>query len=222
MRILPLRVCSGLLVVVALLFGSLFAGCEELTTADGGVIATDTTMGGDTVSTEPISSTDTLAPLATVPPTTASHTPATVSSSEWIAEDGHIKVLGFITNAWADGSGRHLTIDYATLITGNAAATAAAIEDGVIAPGETWDPEFYIDNDNPKLRTYRVSDSAEIYTQFRNHLVTLDGMPCSWADFDGFWGGGALAEGDAHLPTSPWWIERDGDTVVWIMQMFTP
>jgi hypothetical protein len=182
---------------VALVLGLALLGCEPV---DGGDDGTTTTVS----------------------PTTAPSTPSTVSSSEWILPDGHIKVLGFITNAWVEGGVRHLSIDYATLIEGEAAATAEARADGLIGPGETWDAEFYIDNDYTTLRTYHVSDSAEIYTQFRDFMVTLDGTLCSWSDFDGFWGGGALPEGDAHLPTSPWWIERDGDTVVWIMQMFTP
>jgi hypothetical protein len=121
-----------------------------------------------------------------------------------------------------DGGGRHLKIDYVEIIGGEAEATAAAIEDGVILPGETWDGEFYINNDNPLLRTFSIADSVEIFTQYRDYLVDLDGAPCSWADFLSFWGPGPLAEGDAHLPTSLWWIERDGNTVIWTMQMFMP
>ena len=227
MRLLLKSSYWGVMVVaLVLLLGLVALGCDNLTTTDGGAATTAgpvTTgvLGGTLPTGLPVSSTDTSIPT-TAPPATTPHTPSTVSSSEWVTPDGHIKVLGFITNAWRDGSGRHLTIDYATLIEGEAAATAEAIHDGLIAPGETWDAGFYIDNDYSTLRTYRVSDSAEIYTQFRDYLVDLDGVPCSWSDFDGFWGGGPLPEGDSHLPTSPWWIERDGDTVVWIMQMFTP
>ncbi|MFN8051222.1 MAG: hypothetical protein U0Q22_07305 [Acidimicrobiales bacterium] len=57
-----------------------------------------------------------------------------------------------------------ITIDIAELLTGDA-AVKAALEDGVLEPGETSiDNDYYIRNKNPKLRTAPVSPSAEIKT----------------------------------------------------------
>ncbi|MGH7855864.1 MAG: hypothetical protein ACREQY_00930, partial [Candidatus Binatia bacterium] len=47
---------------------------------------------------------------------------------------------------------RTITFDLANLLTGEP-ARAAAVEDGVIQPGESLDNDFYIRNENPRLRT---------------------------------------------------------------------
>jgi hypothetical protein len=218
MRLSSLRTRRGVLVVATLLLGLFALSCEELTTSGPA-----TTVAGETTSTE-VSIPATLATDAPptsatlpAPPTTA---PLSTSSEERLP-DGHIKACGIIKDVWMDGSVRKLKIDYVDILSGPE-AQAAALADGFISPGETLDTDYYVRNNNPKLRTFTVSNSAEIYTTYRNLLVDLDGTPCSWAEFRGFWGPGLLPEGDAHLPDALWLIERDGDTVVWIFQQFMP
>ena len=161
--------------ILALLTILLAMGCSDLPdtdkTAGGDTVTTGvvtTLPGGTTTSGVDVSAT-TLAPVTTLAPATTSPSAATttteaLSSAEQVLPGGHIKGLGYITDVWMDASGRHLKIDYVEIIGGEAEATAAAIEDGAILPGETWEGEFYINNDNPLLRTFSVSASVEIYT----------------------------------------------------------
>ena len=217
MRLLPKRTCWGLMVAaLTILIGSMLASCDDLATRDDGAVTTG--GAGDTSSTEAlVSSTDTLAPTTTVPPTPTTE-PLSTSSEERLPS-GHIKACGIIDDVWMDGGVRKLKIDYVDFLTG-AEADAAAIADGFISPGEHVDNDYYVRNNNPRLRTFFVSNTVEIYTEYRNLLVEV--QPCSWTDFLSFWGPGPLPEGDAHMPDSLWWIERDGDTVVWIRQQFVP
>ncbi len=217
---------STLLVIGTAVSCSDLPGTETTAGGDTTIVGDTTTLGVGDTTTEAVTTT-TLVPSTTLAPTTTL-LPATTTTTEHLSTSeerlpsGHIKALGFIKDVWVDASGRHLKIDYVDIISGEAAATAAAIEDGVILPGETWDAEFYVNNDNPFIRPFSISNSVEIYTQFRDHMVNLDGEPCTWNDFLSFWAPGPLLEGDSHLPDSLWWIERDGNTVVWTMQMFTP
>jgi hypothetical protein len=197
----------------------------ETTTAPPVSDATTTTVAVMPTDTVPPPAT-TLGPPPTIPasttlPPAVTVTTAALSSAEELLPSGHIKAMGFITDVWVSGGVRHLRIDYAEMLTGEE-ARLAAIAAGDLGPGETLDTDYYISNVNPLLREFVVSNSATILTTFRNHLVDLDGTPCTWADFLGFWGPGPLPDGDSHLPSAPWWIERDGNTIVWIFEQFIP
>jgi hypothetical protein len=118
---------------------------------------------------------------------------------------------------WSDSGTHKIKIDYVDFLTGDA-ADAAAVAAGEIAAGEHVDNDYYIRNNNPKLRTFTVSGSAVITTDDRSlppgHLVTH-----TWSEFAGFW---TLSGEEAWLSRMPWWIERDGNTVVRIDQQFLP
>jgi hypothetical protein len=208
-----------LIIALAVLLGSSIVGCDEFAVTDGGAVGTAaTTLAGDTSTSEtPVSIPDTLVSVSTLPSPTVSA--EVLASSETLLPDGHIKACGIIKDVFLDGNVRKLSIDYVDFLTG-AEADAAAVAAGAIAPGEHADNDYWVRNVNPRLRTFTISTTVEIYTEYRNLLVEV--QPCSWTDFLSFWGPGPLPEGDAHLPDSLWWIERDGDTVVWIRQQFVP
>jgi hypothetical protein len=222
-----------ILAIVALLVVLIAAGCSHLSGTDttAGVVTTaggvTTLPPGDTTTTPGVATTTTMAPVTTLAPTTTLP-PATTATTEKLSSaeerlaSGHIKATGLIDDVWVSGGVRHLRIDYVDVITDHAAATAAARAAGEIGPTEEWDLDYYISNTNPLMREFVVSNSAAIFTTFRNHLVDLSGVPCTWTDFLGFWGPGPIAEGDAHLPTALWTIERDGSTVVRIFQEYFP
>lgn len=211
--------------IAALLIVLLAIGCSDLpgtgttTGGDTTVVGGTTTLGSDT--TTGGVTTTTLAPATTLPPPVTVTTEKLSSAEERLAS-GHVKATGLIDDVWVTGGVRHLRIDYVEVITDHAAATAAARAAGEIGPTEEWDLDFYISNTNPLMREFVVSNSATIFTTFRNHLVNLSGVPCTWADFLSFWGPGPLADGDTHLPSALWSIERDGSTVVWIFQEYFP
>ncbi|OFW62068.1 MAG: hypothetical protein A2Y74_04295 [Actinobacteria bacterium RBG_13_63_9] len=219
----------GLLsIAVVLSLGLVGVGCEKLesTGVDVSITASPTTTAAldTTTSTEiPVSSTDTLAPTTTLPPA-ATTTTEKLASSETLLASGHIKAMGFIKDVWEDGSGRHLKIDYADMLTG-AAADAAAVAAGAIPAGEHVDNDYWISNKSTKLRPFDISNSVAITTSTR--WVPPDDVddmnqPCTWADFLSFWGPGPFPESEGHLHEVPWWIERDGNTIVKIDEQYLP
>jgi hypothetical protein len=144
-----------------------------------------------------------------------------LSSAETRLSNGHIKAMGFIDKVWEQGGKRYIRIDYASMLTGDA-ANEAAIADGVIEPGETVDNDYYISNVNPQKREFEVSDSVAITTSTRWVPGEDMSAPCTWADFKSFWGPGPFPEMEGHLHEMPWWIERDGPVVVKIDEQFLP
>ncbi len=191
---------------------------EETTSTDASVSTTtsvvSTTMTGASTTTTSASTTTTVASTTT--------TALSVAASEELLPDGNIRAIGYITDVWMDGSVRMLKIDYIDYFSG-AEADAAAIEDGVIQPGEHAENGWYMRNNNPLLRTYVVSHAVAIATSSRDNQEGDWDPPCSWSDFLSFWGPpGGLSFNDAQIHGSKWWIERQGNTVVSITEKWTP
>jgi hypothetical protein len=227
-----LRTVPAVMVAVSLMM--LLASCGS-----GGGSTTTVVSAGPvetTVVTSAPSSTETTAPsgtsttgIVTTLPSTTSTEPATtttiteaLSSAETRLANGHIKAMGFIDKVYVKDGKRYISIDYAQMLTG-AAAQAAAIAEGFIAPGETLDTDYYISNVNPQKRTFEVSDSAAITTSTRWVAGEDMNAPCTWADFKSFWGpSAALDDSEKHLHAVPWWIERDGPVVVKIDEQYLP
>ncbi|MGZ5296101.1 MAG: hypothetical protein ACXWYT_04185 [Actinomycetota bacterium] len=108
-----------------------------------------------------------------------------------------------------------MTFDLAEFLTGDAAAEAAA-EHGDESPPPN---DYYIVNDNPRLRTLPISAAAE--------LRIID-----WADCCGSFVVGelssladALVHGDptgTYRPSSPFWITVEGGAIVTIEEQYLP
>ncbi len=227
-----------MLVLFALLIAAAFAaaGCslgggDDTTTTESTAVSESTTE-----TTAPSGSTDTTGPETTEPstttttgivitiPSTESTTTTTekLSSAEERLPNGHIKAMGFIDKVYLKDGKRYISIDYAEMLTGQAAIDAA-VAAGFILPGEDLPNDYWISNENPQKRTFEVSDSVAITTSTR--WVTGDDMnaPCTWADFVTFWGPeAALDSSEKHLHEVPWWIERDGQVIVKIDEQYLP
>jgi hypothetical protein len=209
---------------LALLIGMTVLGCDQLSsttsgsTASGKPITAGVPEGPPPTKSE-ISSTETSV-VSTTGPTATTATTEALSSAEERLPNGHIKAMGFIDDVWVDNSGRHLRIDYAEMLTG-AEADAAAVAAGAIPPGEHVPNDYWISNVNPMLREFDVSGSVAITTSTRLSPHDGFGVSCSWAEFISFWSG-APAAGGAHLYAQPWWIERDGNTIVKIDEQYLP
>jgi hypothetical protein len=228
MRLLSMsRFWGSLVVALALSLSLVGLGCQELSPTNGGTAATvgsaTTGLLDGGVSTEiSISSTDTSTRTTASPGTTP--TTEALSSAEGRLASGHISAMGYIEDVWEDSSGRHLSIDYVEWLDGEE-ATAAAIAQGALAPGEEWDLDFYISNVNPKLREFDILNAVAITTSSR---VLEEGgdivffAPCTWADFLSFWGPEPFQLYDDLMHSRLWSIERDGNTVVKIDEQYVP
>ena len=141
-----------------------------------------------------------------------------LSTAESRLANGHIKAMGFIRKVWEQGGKRYISIDYAEMLTGQA-AIEAAIAAGEIQPGEDLPNDYYIRNTNPALRQFQVSDTAAITTSTWQGVLN---KPVTWAEFTSFWSPTPPDQEAAYLKDSPWWIERDGQTVVKIDEQYLP
>ncbi|NLG66270.1 MAG: hypothetical protein GX536_00990 [Actinobacteria bacterium] len=208
-----------LLTVVALAIASTIAvvGCGP-----GGVPGTTASVPSSNTSA---SSSPTSAPTTTADTTTATSSTTTVppttttelSSAETLLPNGHIRAMGYIQQVWDAGGVNYLRIDYADMLTG-AEADAAAVEAGLIEPGEHVDNDYFIRNVNPLTRDFLVSPSVSITTE------TYDGVVqriITWEQFRSFWSP-SPPTGAEHMHGMPWWIERDGPQVVKIEEQFLP
>lgn len=211
---------------VALIMALALGGCgsDEETTTTGAVVTTapaaSTTTASVASSTTSSSTTSSSVVTSETSTTTegSSTTTEALSSAETRLPNGNVKAMGYIDEVWEDGGTHYISIDYVEMLTGQEAVDAA-VEAGYIAPGEDLPNDYFIRNDNPQEREFMVADDASIVT------VTLDGgteeVFINWEVFAGFWTEFA-PEGATHLSSMPWWIERDGDTVVSISEQYLP
>jgi hypothetical protein len=216
-------------VALALTLAVLLTGCSVNLSC--GNEEETTTTAAPTTASEVVTTTTSAGPVPTsVSPTDASTTTASsgtttteaLSSAEERLPDGKIRAMGFIKEVWEQDGVRRISIDYAEFLTGEE-ANAAAVAAGEIAPGEDVPNDYFIRNVNTQLREFVVSGSVAITTSTR--LAPHDGMgvPCTWTSFLSFWGGmGPVPEVDSHLKDMPWWIVRDGDTVITIDEQYLP
>jgi hypothetical protein len=177
--------------------------------------ATETTAAPTTTTTGIVISISTTSESTT--------TTEVLSSAETRLADGHVKAMGFIDKVYIKDGKRYISIDYAQMLTGQAAIDAA-VAAGDIEPGEDLPNDYWISNQSSQKRIFEVSDTVAITTSTR--WVTSGeqmGAPCTWTDFKSFWGpASALGESETQLHEVPWWIERDGLTVIKIDEQYLP
>lgn len=140
-----------------------------------------------------------------------------LSGSETRLPNGHIQAMGFIHQIGDINKRNYIWVNYAELLTGEA-AIAAAIEAGVISQGEELETDYFITPQDPERRQFEVSDSVIIttssYGDIRERRIT-------WDEFRSYFSLEAAPE-KVYLRDALWWIERDGDMVVRIDEQYLP
>jgi hypothetical protein len=219
--------------VLAVALPAVLAGCgggeKPTTTTTSGQVEETTTTGlpGSltTLTTERPVVSDTTTSLAVEETTTTASTAEgetttteKLSTAEQRLSNGHIKAMGYIKSVSEKNGKRYISIDYAELLTGQAAFDAA-IAAGEIQEGEELPNDYYIRNVNTEKRQFEVSASVDITTS------TWHGEqnnPVTWDVFKSFWSVSPPDEEAGFLRDSPWWIERDGQTVIKIDEQYLP
>ncbi len=228
-RALPIITVVGVLgLVFALVLGAC-GGSEETTTTTTGQPQDTTTItlaGGLTPVTEPAGGDTTTVSLAEEETTTTTAgtggettvTTQGLSAGEEVLPDGHIKAMGFIKSIQEKDGKRYLTIDLAEMLTGRDAVEAARAA-GDIGPDEDLPNDYYISNPSADKLEFEVSAEVAITTSSwhgeMNKTVT-------WDVFKSFWSVSPPDQEASFLRDSPWWIERDGETIVRIDEQYLP
>jgi cytoskeletal protein RodZ len=222
---------GSLVMVLALVLGGCGSGEETTTTLVNNPApdqtTTTATLPSETTTTAMPPSTEATTTTVSEQTTTSSSTTTSLqgstttteklSSAETRLPDGHIKAMGFINKVWEEGGKRYISIDYAEMLTGQAAINAA-VAAGDLQPGEDLPNDYYISNTNPEKRQFEVAASPALTTSTWNGEMD---HPITWAQFKSFWSA-TPPEGTEYLRDSPWWIERDGSTVVKIDEQYLP
>lgn len=226
-RALFLRILIGTLGIVLVL---VLSGCggggdgTTTTTVTGPIEETTTTTAAveETTTTEPmVESTTTTSMVEETTTTGVEDTTTTtekLSTAETRLANGNIKAMGFIKKVWEQGGKRYISIDYAEMLTGQEAIDAA-IAAGEILPGEDLPNDYFIRNTSTDKRQFEVSDPIDITTSTWHGEMN---NPVSWADFKSFWSATPPDDEGAYLRDAPWWIERDGQTVIRIDEQYLP
>ncbi len=167
------------------------------------------------------SATDDAAPASPSPSPTSSGVPTTSPSpseeptqapAPEIEDGRHFAFLSEIST----GGTRTITFDLAYFLTGEEAAQAAA-DHGDESPPPN---DYYIVNDNPKLRTVPVADDAVLRILDWQHCCDafLTGSLDEMAD--------AMATGadpyGTYRYTSPFWLTVEGGEIVLIEEQYLP
>ena len=125
--------------------------------------------------------------------------------------------MGFIHQIGDINQKNYIRINYAGLLTGEA-ATAAAIDAGVMTEGEGLDTEFFITPQDPERRQFQVSDSVAITTSSYEGVTDRS---ITWEEFRSYWSLDAASD-TVYLRDVPWWIVREGDMVIRIDEQYLP
>jgi len=208
---------------VPLIAGAILALGIALGGCGGDAVTTVTHVDypASTTTTSVVTTTSEMTPVTSETTTSLAETTTTteaLSNAEILLPSGNVKAMGYIDKVWESGGKRHISIDFAQMLTGEE-AKQAAIAAGDLAPGEELDNDYYIVNENTKKREFVVSGSAAIATSTFGDL----GMdhPVTWGQFKSFWSASPPAGGE-YLHQTPWWIERKGSVVISIAEQYLP
>jgi hypothetical protein len=187
------------------------------------VIAGVATWGDDETSTSGTSTTE--APSATeTPPTVApapAPAPAPVVPAPGPTDDGAVLLedgrhAAMITGLDVDG--RAVEVDVVQFLMGDE-ATAAYREDHPDDPTGSPDNDYYIVNDNPRLRTLPVVDDVSVTVVATStsandpHTIAFEDLPGYFATYEGAGG---------QIWWNPFWLTVEDDRIVALDEQYTP
>jgi hypothetical protein len=147
-----------------------------------------------------------------------------VLTIEVIVDPSLVEQLAFVQSV--DATKGTVVADYAQWFTGEA-ATEAAREDGEIGPDEQVPNDYYIRNDNTRLRTLDVADDTDVGLQAcypdPGPCVTTEAVDVeTWATLLSDPGSDVVSwqwYGGGYLP---YWLTLDGDLVVQVVEQYLP
>ena len=131
------------------------------------------------------------------------------------------KEFGYIKKVTEKSGKDFLVIDYAQWLT-DKAASKAATEDGFIARGQEVENDYYIRNNNPKLRTFEIDPSVKITmkTWKMDQTGQVGPKSITLAQFKNIY---TSADSNSEVLTgAPYWIELKNNKVTSITEQYIP
>lgn len=161
---------------------------------------------------ETAAATSSVEPTASVEPTTPATTGDTPSTTG--IEDG--KFFTFIEKVTIKSSTSYITADYAQFLTGDAAAEAAT------AAGDESPPpnDYYIVNENEKLRTLPVDGSVKVLLSTWEPHFNVDGYPVAFSEWRDMING--VNDDFPRATMVPYWITIKNGKVTKIAEQYLP
>ncbi len=157
--------------------------------------------------------TSTVEPTASVEPTAPATTGDTPSTDTGI-EDG--RFFTFLEEATLKSGTYYLTADYAQLLTGDEAAAAAT------AAGDESPPpnDYYIVNENQKLRSLPVASNVKVLLSTWEPHVTAEGYPVEFSEWRDMVNG--VNDDFPRATMVPYWVTIKGGKVTKIAEQYLP
>jgi hypothetical protein len=140
-----------------LVSGALLGGCSSDSKSDSTSGTTPPAASTTALPTTPLSTPAVVSTSVPIPTLTPSTSPEPTTSSA----EANGTNFGYVKAVDSEKTPPTLTVDYAQLLTGEAADKAAQ-EDGVIGPGEHIENDYYIRNQNRRLRTFGIASTASV------------------------------------------------------------
>ena len=151
---------------------------------------------------------------AATPSTTAATTTSTPSPVEPVLEDGRHPV--YLTGL--DVEGRSVEFDLIRFLTGDEAFVAYQQEHPDFPEGMTGD--YYIVNDNPRLRTLPVAGAVQV-TVVENSESAADADTVAFEALPAYVSTGPMPRDEGMWP-NPFWLTVSDGTIVAIEEQFLP
>jgi hypothetical protein len=183
--------------------------------------------GGETTTSAPGTSTTTSSSTTVVDPSTTTTAASETTTTTETLPQGE-REFAYVKELRTDPDGSVTVVaDYAQWLTGDE-ANQAAIEDGYIEEGDTVPNDYYIRNENTRLRELTLELDSPVVINVcyvDGECVTTEGVSVEqWvALFEGEtvpelgddfqWYGG---------PNLPYWLTLDGETVIAVEEQYLP
>jgi len=129
--------------------------------------------------------------------------------------------MGYVKKIYTQAGKNFLDIDYIQWLSGDAAEQAMREDGQCPKSGEciVYD-DYYIRNQNPKIRTFEIASDAKI-TMTTYHMETTGQIfdePITFSQFSQIWNG----SGQTRLRDVPYYITLSGDKITSIKEQYIP
>jgi hypothetical protein len=146
---------------------------------------------------------------------------ATTAPTQLVRPPASIAQYGYVRSLVASGSAHRMRFDPALWLSG-ATANRAAIEDGVIPPGETIPNDYYVRNESTRQLTYTVPRTARITVVTNEFLSGVQSTRIPVSELAAIVKGRNPRNRKLYGPGLGFWARIVGDRAIALDQQYQP